>query len=505
MGIIFHGNLIKELWEIVKKSNIKFYKKPYFNYIFFTIIYYHVNKDRYKGGFHMDDERREIDHEEGIYKEVDNEEEFIEDKEALVEDEEIIMEEDTVEDYEYVVEGNSIEDEEDKDRTEDLTEDKVDLYKREEDEVKHKKPKKARIISYIAVALISSLIGGIVSPFLLLRYMEKNNMLNGQGNSPTFGISDVLASGEKIDVITVVAQDAMNSVVGITTKSVRQFGFLQQEVGGVGSGVIVNSNGYILTNAHVIGNGSAKDIRVLFDGGDEKEAEVLWYDSLLDLAIIKVDAKNLPVAKLGDSDKLLVGEPAIAIGNPLGLEFQSTVTSGIISGLHRSINIDGNVIEDLIQTDASINQGNSGGPLLNSKGEVIGINTAKITSAEGLGFAIPINSVKPIIDQVVETGTYKTVFLGITGIDVEIYERQLGVDISADEGVVILEVVVDSPAYKAGLRSGDVLTKIDDYSVESMTQLKKALYNYKQGDRGQLTIVRNGVEEILEIEFTQVR
>lgn len=378
------------------------------------------------------------------------------------------------------------------------------VYEESREEKKEKKPKKNRIISYIVVALVASLIGGIISPFIVLKYMEKNNMLNDH-NSPTFGISDVLESGEKIDAITIVAQDAMNSVVGITTRSLRQIGFFQQEVGGVGSGVIVDSNGYILTNSHVIDNGNAKDIRVLFDNGDEKEAKVLWYDSLLDLAIIKVDAKNLPVAKLGDSDKLLVGEPAIAIGNPLGLEFQSTVTSGIISGLHRSINVEGNVIEDLIQTDASINQGNSGGPLLNSKGEVIGINTAKISSAEGLGFAIPINTVKPIIEQIIETGTYKTVVMGITGVEVELYERRLGIDLSADEGVVILEVVQNSPAHKAGLRNGDVITKIDNKSIENMSQLKKALYNYKQGDKAKLTIIRNGTEEILEIEFTQVR
>lgn len=403
-----------------------------------------------------------------------------------------------------IIEGIDMEDEDDKEDVMEV-EDEHDIHPVESEKIIDKKPKKRRVISYIVVALVASLIGGTVSPFIVLKYMEENNMLNNQQNSPTFGISDVLASGEKIDAITAVAQDAMNSVVGITTKSLRQFGFFQQEVGGVGSGVIVNSNGYILTNSHVIDNGNAKDIRVLFDGGNEKKAEVLWYDALLDLAIIKVDARNLPVAKLGDSDKLLVGEAAIAIGNPLGLEFQSTVTSGIISGLHRSINVEGNVIEDLIQTDASINQGNSGGPLLNSKGEVIGINTAKITSAEGLGFAIPINSVKPIIQQVIETGTYKTVIVGITGIEVEIYERQLGVDISADKGVVILEVVIDSPAYKAGLRSGDVITKIDDKSVENMSQLKKALYNYKQGDKAQLTIIRNGTEDILEIEFTQVK
>src|SRR5690606_30266415 len=206
-----------------------------------------------------------------------------------------------------------------------------------------------------------------------------------------------------------------------------------------------------------INSGNAKNIKVLFNNGDKKEAKVLWYDSLLDLAVVKVDATGLPVAKLGDSDDLIIGETVIAIGNPLGLEFQSTVTSGIISGLNRTITVGNNVIEDLIQTDASINPGNSGGPLLNAKGEVIGINTAKITSAEGLGFAIPINTVKPVIEQIVKTGDYKTVYMGILGIEVELYERQLGVDLAVDEGVVIIKVEDSSPADKAGLMNGDVL------------------------------------------------
>ena len=158
----------------------------------------------------------------------------------------------------------------------------------------------------------------------------------------------------------------------------------------------------------------------------------------MDLAILKVNATGLPEATLGDSDNLEVGQLAVAIGNPLGLDFQRTVTSGIISGLHRTIRVDeSTIIEDLIQTDASINPGNSGGPLLNSKGEVIGINTAKIKTAEGLGFSIPINMAKTIINQVVKEGTYKTVFIGITGVDLELYERQLGVDLKADNGVIL--------------------------------------------------------------------
>lgn len=364
----------------------------------------------------------------------------------------------------------------------------------------HKKPVKKRLITYIAIALVSALIGGLVSPFIVLKYMEQKDNFN-----ETVNIESILEKNDNGNNVALVAQSAMDSVVGITTERVQHHGFFQQKVDGIGSGVIVDSNGFILTNAHVVDNGDAENIKVLFNNGDEKEAEVLWQDSLLDLAILKVDAKDLPVAKLGDSDDLLIGETVVAIGNPLGLEFQSTVTSGIVSGLHRSITVGGNIIEDLIQTDASINPGNSGGPLLNIKGEVIGINTAKITSGEGLGFAIPINTVKPVIEEIVKTGDYKMVYMGILGIEVELYERQLGIDLDIDEGVVIIKVDSNSPADKAGLTNGDVIIKIDDKEINTMSQLKKALFNYKQGDKAKLTILRNGTEKTLEIQFSAVR
>jgi len=244
---------------------------------------------------------------------------------------------------------------------------------------------------------------------------------------------------------------------------------------------------------------------VLFDNGDKVQGKVLWYDATLDLAIVKVDVTGLPVATLGDSDDLEVGEIAIAIGNPLGLEFQRSVTSGIISGLHRSVQVDQvTVIDDLIQTDASINPGNSGGPLLNSKGEVIGINTAKITSGEGLGFSIPINQAKAIVNEVLKKGSYKTVYMGISGMSVEEYEGRVGVKLPVDTGLVIIQVEKGSPADKAGLYNGDVITKIDDIEIDSMSQVKKALYKYKQGDRANISIIRNGNESKLEIVFTKL-
>lgn len=402
---------------------------------------------------------------------------------------------------------------EDNNRDLDRTLEIIEVINREqEDEEKNhinsqdsnaKKSKRKRILSYIAIAVIFSLISGAISSFIVLKYMDGKGMLNN--SNETFNIESILEKNENGNNVALVAQSAMDSVVGITTVSIQHFGFFQQEVDGVGSGVIVDSNGYILTNAHVINNGEAKNIKVLFNNGDEKEAKVLWYDPLLDLAILKVNASGLPVAKLGDSDNLLIGETVVAIGNPLGLEFQSTVTSGIISGLHRSITVDGNVIDDLIQTDASINPGNSGGPLLNVKGEVIGINTAKITTGEGLGFAIPINTIKPVIEQIVKTGDYKAVYIGISGVEVELYERQLGVDLAADEGIVILQVVNNSPADRAGLMNGDVIIKIDDKKIEAMSQLKKTLLNYKKGDKAKVTILRNGSEKTLEIQFSQVK
>lgn len=376
----------------------------------------------------------------------------------------------------------------------------------DDEKVESKKSKRKRLPSYFVVALIASLIGGLMSSYIGPKYIYggnayKSSTEESSATQKNYDVKDNAGSS-----VSVAAKKAMSSVVGITTVEVQNYGFMEQEIDGVGSGVIVNSNGYILTNSHVVGDGNAKQITVLFENGDKKPGKVLWCDTSLDLAMVKVEVTNLPVATLGDSDSLEVGETAIAIGNPLGLEFQRTVTSGIISGLHRTIRVDeSTIIEDLIQTDASINPGNSGGPLLNNKGEVVGINTAKIKTAEGLGFSIPINMAKTIINQVVKEGTYKTVFIGITGVDLELYERQLGVDLKADNGVIVLEVSANSPASKAGLQNGDVITKIDGQDIENMNNLKKALYKYEKGDKTKLDIVRNGKDMKVEIEFSDVR
>lgn len=373
-------------------------------------------------------------------------------------------------------------------------------YRPKEEKKAKRKAFKGSLISYIALALVASLIGGFASAYMGPKVFGK--ILPDPKTNEYVSQPVNIATSDDINTVSAVVKKSMGSVVGITTLETQQYLFQQRDVEGLGSGVIVDRNGYILTNSHVVANGKAKEINVLFDNGEKVSGKVLWNDPILDLAIVKVDITNLPAASLGDSDELEVGEIAIAIGNPLGLEFQRTVTSGIISGLNRSIRVDQNsTIDGLIQTDASINPGNSGGPLLNKKGEVIGINTAKIQSGEGLGFSIPINTAKSIIEEVINKGSYETVELGISGLDTKEYQIRIGSDLGLGEGAIVLKVDDNSPAEKAGVMRHDIIIKIDDIEVESMQSLKKSLYRYRRGDKAMLTIIRNGKEEKIEIIF----
>ncbi|MCR3954769.1 MAG: trypsin-like peptidase domain-containing protein [Gudongella sp.] len=348
-------------------------------------------------------------------------------------------------------------------------------------------------IFLVAVVLLISFVGGFAGAYFGNGYFASQDSPNAYVQDPI-----TINPNDSITAVSAVAKKSMSSVVGITTVETQEFWFSQQDVSGVGSGVIVHEDGYILTNSHVVADGEAKEITVKFEDGEQTDGEVLWNDPFLDLAVVKVERSKLPVAILGDSDSLVVGELAVAIGNPLGLEFERTVTSGVISGLNRAVRVDrSNIIEDLIQTDASINPGNSGGPLLNGKGEVIGINTAKMQTAEGLGFAIPINLTKPIIEDIIKTGTHQTVLLGITGVSLEEYEARLGIDLEPEGGVVVIEVQPASTAQEAGILPGDVITRIADRDISNMGQLRRALYKYDSGDEVELRIIRNGEEQIL--------
>ncbi|KNF07594.1 serine protease Do-like HtrA [Gottschalkia purinilytica] len=365
--------------------------------------------------------------------------------------------------------------------------------------------KKRSNLSYVLVSIISAIIGGLIFSLVAPSiYGRTGYNKGGEGLNPQ---QINITPKDNISTVEAVAKKSMKSVVGITTVETIKEDFFpfasERQVQGVGSGVIVDSNGYILTNSHVVGDGKAENITVLFEDRSKKQAKILWNDVALDLAVIKVDATNLPVADLGDAEKLNIGEIAVAIGNPLGLEFQRTVTSGIISGLNRSITTQGgDKIENLIQTDASINSGNSGGPLLNSKGEVVGINTLKLSSAEGLGFAIPINLAKPIVEQVIKEGKYTSAYIGISSYDVNEVKQRYNLDVNIDKGSYILQIVPNSPAAKSGLQPGDVVVSIDDKKIESQRGLKKLLYSYKPGDKVKIGIVRNGkkIEKNLTLE-----
>lgn len=361
-------------------------------------------------------------------------------------------------------------------------------------------PKKRGVFSYFLVAIIAGIIGGLISSYFAPNYLYGKWLPTPEiyNSQPALVNTITINPTDDINVVAAVAVKSVSSVVGITTVQIQRDFFWSRPVEGVGSGVIVSSDGYILTNSHVIGDGNAKEINVLFESGEKIEGRVLWYDATLDLAVVKVNKNNLPAAELGDSDEIYVGQTAVAIGNPLGLDFQRTVTSGIISGLNRSIQVSRlNVMEGLIQTDASINPGNSGGPLLNGQGKVIGINTAKIQTGEGLGFSIPINLVKPVIEEIINDGSFRNVYIGFTGSEVKVYEIQMSVDLPAEKGIVIIELLPDSPALEAGLRPLDVIIKIDDEEVTNMSNLRKTLYNYRIGQKAILTVNRNG--EIIKV------
>ena len=272
---------------------------------------------------------------------------------------------------------------------------------------------------------------------------------------------------------------------------------------GLGTGMIVSENGYILTNWHVAGN-KYSNCYVTLDNGNVYNGNVTWADSDLDLAIVKISASNLNYISLGDSDNIKIGEKTYAIGNPIGVEFQRTVTSGIISGVNRTVKIEENneasYMEDLIQTDATINPGNSGGPLINTTGEVIGVNSIKIKEAEGIGFAIPINIIKPILESFALNGSFEEAYLGLFAYDKEVIPY-LESNIDFDSGIYIAQISVDGPSKTSGLKVGDIITKIDDISINKMSELRNYIYTKKVGDEVSLTILRNKKERVIKIKL----
>lgn len=273
----------------------------------------------------------------------------------------------------------------------------------------------------------------------------------------------------------------------------------------LGTGIIISDNGYIVTNWHLAGN-KYSSCYVTLENGQIYNGNVVWADSDLDLAIVKISITGSKYLKLGDSDNIKLGQRVYAIGNPIGVEFQRTVTSGIISGINRTIKIEeddvSSYMEGLIQTDASINKGNSGGPLINESGELIGINSIKIESAEGIGFAIPINIIKPIIESFTNTGDFEEAYLGIFAYDKEVI-KYLNNNVEFESGIYVVQISKDGPVSKTSIKTGDIITKIDENNVNRMSELREYIYTKKPGDEVKLTISRNNKEYDINIKLSK--
>jgi serine protease Do len=369
---------------------------------------------------------------------------------------------------------------------------------------KNKRKTFPKVFSYIAVGVICSLLGGVGTGAVLLYSNPRfSNPLTSTGSTAQNKSTNKTAPSYLVSTSTTnlsvaeIAKRVGPAVVGVSTKSGGSSPFSQKTEEGMGSGIIINKDGYILTNYHVISG--AEQVKVILSNGKEVSAKVVNYDSASDVAVIRItDQMEMPaIAELGDSDALEVGEPAIAIGNPLGKELLGSVTVGVISALNREIAVSDKTLA-YIQTDAAINPGNSGGALVNSKGQVVGINTAKIggSGVEGLGFALPINAIKPKIQAL----SQPILKLGIAGEDVtpEISKRS-----NFPVGFYIEQVQQFSPAEKAGIKIDDIIVNFDGQKVTGVNDINTIKGKHKAGDVVKLEVIRNKQSKILTITLAE--
>ena len=370
---------------------------------------------------------------------------------------------------------------------------KAKSSKESNDNSKNKKVKKKsgfkRGIALVAGAVIVAILGGAIGAGGVYYAFKNSIPVSTLENNSNTSVNPPAFKGED-GALTVpqVVEKVTPAVVGVSTKSlVRDQFFNVKEQEGLGSGFIINEDGYVVTNYHVI-NG-AQEVKVIFSDGKEVNAKVVNYDAERDIAVIKItdDVKMPGIAQLGDSSTVKAGEEVIAIGNPLGKEFSSTVTKGIVSSPNRKMKTENGNVLDYIQTDAAINPGNSGGPLINSKGEVIGINTAKKVGEdiEGIGFAIPINEVKTRLGSL----SKPILKLGITARTVT---PELAKENKLEEGVYVVGVQEFSPAEKAGLKIGDLIVEFGGKRVKTLEELNQVKSQYNDGDSVPVEIIRYG-------------
>ena len=357
--------------------------------------------------------------------------------------------------------------------------------------VKKKRGFNKTIAAVIVCTLCSGFIGSGVTYLALKDNLKETKTINV--NPSKFDTkSEALSATEAYNKVAPAA-------VVVSTKSVTQGYFMQtQEVEGIGSGFIINEEGYILTNYHVVKG--AQEISVTLSNDVTTTAQIVNYDENQDVAMIKITDESVKIpatVELGDSDSLQPGEEVIAIGTPLSTELSSTVTKGIISATSRSVAVESGVTMNLIQTDAAINAGNSGGPLVNTKGEVVGINSSKISgeAVEGIGFSIPINDIKDKIESLSKP------ILNL-GISVRTIDEALSKQLNMEQGLYVVEVTEFSSAEKAGLKAGDIIVKADGNRITTFDEFKEIKNAKEEGDDISLEVVRNGESKTINVTLT---
>lgn len=357
--------------------------------------------------------------------------------------------------------------------------------------VKKKRGFNKTIAAVIVCTLCSGFIGSGVTYLALKDNLKETKTINV--NPSKFDTkSEALSATEAYNKVAPAA-------VVVSTKSVTQGYFMQtQEVEGIGSGFIINEEGYILTNYHVVKG--AQEISVTLSNDVTTTAQIVNYDENQDVAMIKITDESVEIpatVELGDSDSLQPGEEVIAIGTPLSTELSSTVTKGIISATSRSVAVESGVTMNLIQTDAAINAGNSGGPLVNTKGEVVGINSSKISgeAVEGIGFSIPINDIKDKIESLSKP------ILNL-GISVRTIDEALSKQLNMEQGLYVVEVTEFSSAEKAGLKAGDIIVKADGNRITTFDEFKAVKNGKEEGDEISLEVIRNGESKTINVKLT---